>query len=191
MGLEQPRGALIAQVLKDSPAMAAGLKRGDVIVAYDNRPIRDSQQLPLMVGETPVGHKVMVKFIRNHATRQVTVTITPSREEEVEKTVAAQEEAPPIGGAALGLDVENITPQLARELGMSDKDGVVITQVQAGSSADGAGLRRRDIILEVDRQPVKDVHSYEQALAKRRADSVLLLIKRAGSTLFVPLKRQG
>ena len=67
----------------------------------------------------------------------------------------------------------------------------MITEVQPGSSADGAGLRRRDIILEVDRQPIKDVYSYEQALAKGSAGSVLLLIERGGSTLFVPLKRQG
>ncbi|HEV3112240.1 MAG TPA: DegQ family serine endoprotease [Candidatus Binataceae bacterium] len=191
LGLEEPRGALVAQVLKDSPAMGAGLKRGDVIVAYDNRPIKESQELPLMVGETPVGRKVMVKFIRGRATRQVAVTITPSREEEIQKTVSIEEEAPFTHGAALGLGVDNLTPELARQFGISDKGGVVITEVQPGSSADGAGLRRHDIILEVDRQPIKDVQGYEQALAKGSPGSVLLLIERGGTTLFVPLKRQG
>ena len=61
LGLDEPRGALVADVLKDGPALAAGIKRGDVIVAYNNRPIKDSQELPLMVGETPVGHKVTLK----------------------------------------------------------------------------------------------------------------------------------
>lgn len=191
LGLDEPRGALVADVLKDSPAMAAGIKRGDVIVAYNNQPLKESQQLPLMVGETPIGRKVTLKIIRNHATRQVEVTITPSREEEIEKTMSIQEQAPSTRGAALGLDVENITAQLAHELGIKGGDGVVITQVQPGSSADGAGLRRRDIILEVDRQPVKDVQGYEQALTKGGSKPVLLLIERAGSTLYVPLKRQG
>ncbi|HEY2108027.1 MAG TPA: Do family serine endopeptidase [Candidatus Binataceae bacterium] len=191
LGLQEPHGALVAQVLKDSPAMMAGLKRGDVIVAYDNRFIKDSQELPLMVGETPVGRKVTVKFIRGRATRQVGVTITPSREEEIQKSMSIEEEAPSTRGAGFGLGVDNLTPQLARQFGISNKGGVVITQVQPGSSADGAGLRRRDVILEVDRQPIKDVRGYEQALAKGGPGSVLLLIERGGSTLFVPLKRQG
>ena len=193
LGLQEPRGALVADVLKDSPAMAAGLRRGDVIVAYDNKPIKDSQELPLMVGETPVGHKATVKFVRGRAAHEVAVTITPSREEEIEKTLSMQEQAPSMSGAGLGLNVENITPELALRLGMTAKRGVVVTEVQPGSSADDAGLRRRDIILEVDRKPIKDVQGYQRALAANFLNSkpVLLLIQRSGSTLFVPLKRQG
>jgi serine protease Do len=193
LGLNQPRGALVADVLKDSPATAAGIKRGDVIIAFNDRPIKDSQELPLMVGETPVGHKVTLKFIRDRATHQVTVTITPSREDEIEKAMATRQQPPPPSArpGGFGLDVENVTPQLARELGMSDKGGVVIMQVEPGGSADEAGLREHDVILEVDRQPVNDVHAYRQALNKPGGNSVLLLIERSGSTIFVPLKRQG
>ncbi len=191
LGLAQPQGALVADVLKDSPAMAAGIKRGDVIVSFNNQPIKESQELPLMVGETPVGRTVSLKIIRGRAARQVAVRISPSREEEIQKAMSIQEQAPGARGAALGLEVENITPQVAHQLGMADNAGVVITRVQPGSSAEDAGLRRRDIILEVDRQPIKDVRGYEQALAKNGARSVLLLIERGGSTLFVPLKRQG
>jgi len=191
LGLDEPHGALVADVLKDSPAMAAGIKRGDVIVAYDNRPIKNSQELPLMVGETPVGRKVVLKLVRQRALRQVTVTITPSREDEIQKAMSMREHAPSTRQAGLGLEVENMTAQLARQLGISDKDGVVITHVQPGGSADQAGLRQHDVILEVDRQPVSSVRSYQQALAKRNGKSVLLLIERSGSTIFVPLKRQG
>jgi serine protease Do len=191
LGLEEPRGALVADVLKNSPAMVAGIKRGDVIVAFNGRPIKESQELPLMVGETPVGRKIILKFIRDHATRQVTVTITPSREDEIQKAMSTQQQPPSSRQAGFGLDVENVTPQLARELGMSDKGGVVITQVEPGGSADQAGLRQHDVILEVDRQPVNDVHGFQQAVKKRGRDSVLLLIERSGSTIFVPLKRQG
>jgi serine protease Do len=191
LGLDEPHGALVADVLKDSPAMAAGIKRGDVIVAYDNRPIKNSQELPLMVGETPVGHKVVLKLVRQRALRQVTVTITPSREDEIQKAMSMREQAPSTRQTGLGLEVENMTAQLARRLGISDKSGVVITRVQPGGSADQAGLRQHDVILEVDRQPVSSVRSYQQALAKRNGKSVLLLIQRSGSTIFVPLKRQG
>jgi serine protease Do len=193
LGLEEPRGALVADVLKNSPATAAGIKRGDVIIAFNDRPIKDSQELPLMVGETPVGHKVTLKFIRDRATHQVTVTITTSREDELQKAMVTQEQAAPPSPrqAGFGLDVENVTPQLARELRMSDKGGVVITQVEPGGSADEAGLREHDVILEIDRQPVNDVNAYQQALNKQGGSSVLLLIERSGSTIFVPLKRQG
>jgi serine protease Do len=189
--LDEPRGALIADVLKDSPAMAAGIKRGDVIVAYDNQTIKDSQELPLMVGETPLGRTVTVKLIRDHATRQLAVTITPSREEEIEKAMAEEEQAPAASGAGLGLKVENTTSPLALQLGIREKVGVMVTEVQPGSSADDAGLRRGDIILEVDRRLVKDVDSYKQALTRAGSNSILLLIERSGSTLFVPLKKQG
>jgi serine protease Do len=191
MGLPQARGALVADVIKDSPAMKAGIKRGDVIVAYNDRPIKDSQELPLMVGETPVGSKATVQILRDHAALRMAVTITPSHEEEIEKAQSIQEQAPSTRGAMLGLDVEDLTPQLSREFGLAGKSGVIVTEVAPGSAADDAGLRRRDLILEVNRAPVKDVAAYEQALGKGEATSVLLLIERAGSTLFVPLKRNG
>ncbi|MGO9061938.1 MAG: DegQ family serine endoprotease [Candidatus Binataceae bacterium] len=191
LGLDEPRGALVANVLKDGPALAAGIKRGDVIVAYNGRLIKDSQELPLMVGETPVGHKVTLKVVRDRTVREMIVTITPSHEEEFQKALANEEHQPEQGGARFGLKVQDLTPQTARQLGIADPSGVVITQVQPGSSADDAGLRPHDIILEINRRPVKDVHGYEQVLAAHRANSVLLLIERGGSTLFVPLKGQG
>lgn len=191
LGLDEPRGALIADVLKDGPAQSAGLKRGDVIVAYGNRPIKNSQELPLMVGETPVGHKVTLKIVRDHAVREIAVTITPSHEDEIQKALAAEEHAPSQGGEQFGLKVEDVSSQVARQLGLSDRSGVVITQVEPGSSADEAGLRTHDIILEVDRKPIKDINGYEQVLAAHRSNSILLLIQRGGSTLFVPLKGQS
>jgi serine protease Do len=191
LGLDEPRGALVADVIKDSPAQSAGLKRGDVIEAYNNRPIKNSQELPLMVGETPVGHKVALEIIRDRTVREMTVTITPSHEEEIEKALSAEEHAPAQSGAQFGLKVEDLTSQVARQLGITERSGVVITEVQPGSSADEAGLRTHDVILEVNRLAVKDVHGYEQVLAAHGSNSVLLLIQRGGSTLFVPLKGQG
>jgi len=191
LGLDEPRGALVADVLKDGPALAAGIKRGDVIVAYNNRLIKDSQELPLMVGETPVGHKVTLKVIRDRGVREIIVTIAPSHEEEIQKALANQEHQPEQGEARFGLKVQDLTPQTARQWGISDHRGVVITQVQPGSSADDAGLRPHDVIMEINRRPVKDVYGYEQVLAAHPANSVLLLIERGGSTLFVPLKGQG
>jgi serine protease Do len=191
LGLPEPSGALVADVLKDSPAQSAGLKRGDVIQAYNSRPIKNSQELPLMVGETPVGHKVTLRIIRDRTVRDVTVTITPSHEEEIQKALSAEEQAPSRGSARFGLKVEDLSSELARRLGLTDRTGVVITEVQPGSSAEEAGLRAHDVILEVNRQAVKDVKGYQRLLANHASNSALLLIQRGGSTLFVPLKGQG
>ena len=191
MGLHEPHGALVADVLKDGPARAAGLQRGDVIVAYNNQPVSDSQELPLLVGHTPVGHTASVRVIRNKIAKDLTVTITASHEEQL-ASAQEQEGSEPIEKSALGLSVKDVTPQLARELGLSDSSGVVVSSVKPGSPGDEAGIRAHDLILEVNRQPVKDAASYGQALkAGGKGKIVLLLVKREDSTLFMPVKPQG
>lgn len=191
MGLGEPRGALVADVLKDGPARAAGIQRGDVIVAYNNQPIGDSQELPLMVGHTLVGHTASVRIIRNKTAKDLTVTITASREQEF-ASAAGEEGAVPPEKSALGLSVKDLTPQLSSELGIADQNGVVVSSVKPGSSGDEAGIRAHDLILEVNRQTVKDVASYERALkAGGKGKIVLLLVKREDSTLYMPVKPQG
>jgi serine protease Do len=193
MGLNEAHGALVADVLKDGPAKAAGLQRGDVIVTFDNKPITDSQELPLMVGRTHVGKTVTVKIVRNKVPKEVPVTITASKEEDIRKASVKQEaQAEGKETSSIGLFVQNLTPQVARELGVNEKGGVVISAVRPGSSADDAGLKRRDIILEVNRQSVSDVDVYDKLVkGTGKGKSILLLVKREESTIFVPVKPEG
>ena len=193
MGLGDARGALVADVLKGGPAKTAGLQRGDVIVSYDNKPITDSQELPLMVGRTQVGRTVKVKIIRNKAAKEVPVTITASREDEIEKA-SAEQPNPPEGKVVteLGLYVQDLTPKVAQEMGINDKSGVLIAAVRPGSTAEEAGLRKRDVILEVNRQSVKDVDAYQRVVKSAgKGKTVLLLVKRDESTIFVPVKPES
>jgi serine protease Do len=193
MGLQDDHGALVADVLKDGPAKTAGIQRGDVIVSFDNKPILASQELPLMVGRTPVGKSVKVKIIRNKAAKELPVTITASREEEIQKASAVQEKIPQGKETTeLGLYVQDLTPQIAQELGLKDNNGVVISAVRPGSSADEAGLKKRDVILEVNRQAVKDLGAYERMMKTNgKGKTLLLLVKRDESTIFVPLKPES
>ena len=192
LGLADSRGALVAKVLDNGPAKAAGVKRGDVIVAFDNQPVDDSRELPLLVGRTGLGHKSTLKVIRDKQTIELPVTITQSREPEI---VAAEEKAekPDLGAAsAFGLHVKDLSPDLAKELGLDQPGGVVISSVQPGSRADEAGLRARDVIIEVNRKSVKDVDAYQQALkASPKGKLVLLLVKRGDSTVYVPVKPEA
>jgi serine protease Do len=192
LGLADSRGALVANVLPNGPAQAAGVKRGDVIVAFDNQPVDDSRELPLLVGRTDLGHKGILKVIRDKQTIDLPVTITQSREPEI---VAAEEKSakPDLGAISpFGLHVKDLNPDLAKELGLDAPGGVVIASVQPGSRGDEAGLRARDVIIEVNRKAVTSVDSYQNAVkTTEKGKSVLLLIKRGDNTIYVPVKPEA
>ena len=192
LGLADSRGALVAKVLDGGPAKAAGVKRGDVIVAFDNQPVSDSRELPLLIGRTDLGHKGILKVIRDKQTIDLPVTITQSREPEI---VAAEEksEKPDLGAVSpFGLHVKDLSPDLAKELGLDTPGGVVISSVQPGSRADEAGLRARDVILEVNRAAVKNVDSYQNALkTSAKGKIVLLLVRRGDATIYVTVKPEA
>jgi serine protease Do len=183
--MAEPHGAMVTEVLQNGPAAAAGIKRGDIIIQFDHHEVDDSQELPLLVGAVPIGRTVRVKILRGGVSEELPVTITRSGEEKLARASIKNQEA-------FGLKLENLTPGLARELDLSDSHGLVVSSIVSGSAADSAGLRPRDVILEVNRMPVTDLAEYEQALKsgeRRRIN--LLLIKREKTTLFIPLKRQG
>jgi serine protease Do len=188
MDLKDARGALVAEVIKDSPAAIAGVKRGDVIIEFDGHPIRDRRELPLLVTRTPLGKTVTFKIVRDKQEKDLVANITESREAEL----AAAESRPKMTGtpSSFGLRVQDLSPDLAHELGLDS--GVLISGVEPGSRGDEVGLQARDVILEVNRSPVKDVSSYQQALkAGGKGSIVLLLVKRGDSTLYFALKPEA
>ena len=182
LGLSEAKGALVADVVKDGPAEAAGIKQGDVIIEYDGKPVGDSAELPLLVARTPVGKSVKVKLLRGKETETVTVKVQELKEEE-----AAQAG----GGTAedLGMTVQTLTPEIAENLGIDrGLKGVVVTQVDPGGAASDAGLRRGDVILEVNRQPVATVDAFRDA-AHAAGNRALLLVYRNGVAIYVTLSR--
>jgi serine protease Do len=183
LGLEESRGALVADVLEDGPAKNAGVKTGDVIIRFDGKQVKDSAELPLMVARTPVGKKVVVDVVRNGKEKRIRVEIGELHEEEVEVLASGEAEQ-------FGVTVQTLTSELADNLGVPrDLTGVVVTAVDANSVAAEAGLRRRDIILEVDRKAVKDVAEFRKAMKDAAKDkSVLFLVRRGENTIFLALK---
>ena len=182
MGLDDAHGALVADVMKDGPAIAAGVKVGDVIVEYDGKPVKDSNELPLLVARTPIGRSVTLKLLRGKKTETVSVKIGELKEEEV----ALESKGTP----EFGLTVQPLTPDIAESLGLSDEiKGVVVASVEPGSAADDAGLRRGDVIVEVNQKPVKDVASYRKAVeGAGKGKSLLFLVRRGDNTIFLALK---
>jgi len=183
LGLDEAKGALVAEVVKDGPAKTAGLQQGDVIVQYDGKAVNDSAELPLLVARTPVGTSVDVVVIRGGERSTIKVEIGELEDE----TMA---EAGTESSEDLGLDLQTLTSDLADNLGLGkDVHGVVVTAVDPEGSAAEAGLRRGDVIVEVNRKPVKDVAEFRTALKDGKGKSVLFLVRRGDNTIFLAVKR--
>jgi len=188
MNLADEKGALVSKVAPDGPAEKAGIEHGDVIVEFDGKPVDDWNELPRIVAATPVGSKVDVVVLRDGKRKTFEVVVGTLEEESVAAAAGGEEGGPENGAAAFGLRVQDLTPEIADQLGVDADKGVLITAVEPGSPADEAGLRRGDLILEVDRNEVNDSGALRKRLedAKNRA---LLLVRRGDATIFVPLKR--
>ena len=180
-------GVMIQKVTPDiADSAAAGLKQGDVITEYDGKPVNDSAELPLLVARTPVGKTVPVKVIRDKKTENFSIQIAELKEEETAEAGTGTAED-------LGLTVQTLTAELAENLGLDRSlKGVVVTQVDPSGPASEAGLRRGDVILEVNRHGVKDVDAYKKALkAIGKGKSVLFLVRRGENTIFLAVKPSG
>lgn len=179
--MKQPRGALVAEVLKDGPAERAGIRSGDVIVEFDRKEVKDSSDLPVQVARVAPGTKVQLKVWRDGKEVSVPLTVGEMKESEVVASAQASD---------LGLTVQAITPRLAESLGLDKAQGLVITAVQPDSAAAEAGLQSGDVIVEINRQPVKSLTDYRREMTRNEnAKSVLLLVQRGQSNLFLALKR--
>ena len=180
--LSDENGALVGDVVEDSPAQKAGIQRGDVIVAFEGKAIEDVRQLRNMVADSPPGKDVTVKLIREGKTRAVQVKIgeMPS-ERQAGKTEFSKNQF-------RGISVQDLTAQIKQGLNVPKRiNGVVITDVEDDSPAAGK-LLKDDIIIEINRKRIGGIQDYEDVVSASRGDeNVLLLIFRKGSTLFVTL----
>jgi len=183
LGLERSSGALVANVSKDGPADKAGVKVGDVIIEFDGKEVKDSGDLPIIVARTAVDKKVRMKVLRDKKEIALNVAVGELKDEEVVASAPEKGE--------LGLTVQRLTPQMAENLGLEKVEGVVVTAVEPGSAGDDAGIRRGDVILEVDRKAVRSLDEYKKAVAAvRKGRGVLFLVRRGESTIFLALKPQ-
>jgi serine protease Do len=181
--LPDEMGALVADVTDGGPADRAGIKRGDVIVSFDGKEIEEMKDLPYIVASTPVNKVVEVEAIRKG--RKMTFQVDVGELQEGEEIPEEIGETKP----HLGMTVEELSPQLALNLGLSETKGLVVVKVERNSSAEEAGLRQGDILLEVDQVPAKDLEEFNRKVQDyEKGDTVLFLIKREDTTLYLTLK---
>ena len=181
-GLNEAKGALVAEVYKGGPAEKGGMKTGDIIVSFDGKNVKSSNDLPRLVAETQVGKSVDVVVVREKKEVHLSIKV----EQLTEAKIAAQSSAPV---QSLGMKVDNITPQLRQQFGSGEKSGVIVVSVDQGSLADEAGIQKGDVIKQVNRKTVRNLADFNEAMSQRSADQLLLLlIKRGKQAFYVTLE---
>jgi serine protease Do len=185
-GLKESRGALVSDILEGSPAEKAGIARGDVIVEIDRKPVENAVQLRNLVAGLEIGAKIRLKLIRDKKDKQVEVTIGEQPKELTKGGGPLEED---VGGGLAGISVHDLSPEIARRFGLpEDEEGVVVTRIEPGSLADDAGVQRGDVLLEINRRPVRNTKDFNRIAREIEKDeSILLLINRQGQTLFITL----
>jgi serine protease Do len=183
MGLDKPRGALIGDVSPGSPAEKAGLRRGDIVLAFNGQAIAETRELSLKVAMQAPGSSARLEVHRDGRVIEVPVVLGEQPSEGRASLPGREPEAEPV---LEGVAVTELTPQLRRQLGLPPGVvGVAVSAVRPGTPAAEAGLRRGDVIQEVNRRAVASVAEFERAIRQAGRDAVLLLVNREGNTLFL------
>jgi serine protease Do len=187
-GVKSGRGALVTTVQPNAPGAKAGIEPGDVIVEYNGQPVKGRDQLIRLVTGTKPGTTVPVKIVRDKQEKTLNLTVEELDLEAEASASSSNTAAPPEeAGTDWGMRLGNLTPDIARQLRLSQsRTGAVVMDVDPYSSADKSGLRQGDVILEINRQPVKSASQAGTLLAKVPAgESVGLLVWRGGQEAFV------
>jgi len=182
LGLPSVAGALVGKVLKDSPAKMAGVLRGDVIVEFNGKKLFRSDDLPRIVAGVKPGTDVSVKVIRGGKQMTIRVKLGEMPAEGEQKTTTSLSEN-------LGMSLANMTPELARKLGVDISDGVVVTGVVPGSPAARAGFSEGIVITEVKQTRVHNVDEYEEIISGvKPGEPILFYVRKGNSSSYRVLK---
>src|SRR5882672_10366855 len=183
LGQSELKGVLVGDVSPKGPAQTSGVERGDVILDLNGKAINDSNELRNTIAMMQPGQTVTLKVSRNGNMRDLNVKLgeLPSAKEE-----ARNERSDNSKNTLEGVSVENLDAETAKELGLpASTKGVIVTDIDPSSPKGDSGLRKGDVIQEVNHQPVHNVAEFEQALHKAGKENALLLVNRGGTTLFI------
>ncbi len=187
LNLPAARGAIVTAVPPGSPAERAGIRRGDVILAINDQPVLDGNNLRNRVAGTAPGTEVTLTVVRNGQEQRIRVTLAelPSRDR-----AAGQQgsEEGTSGSGEYGMTVEPLTAERASRLGISGEQGLLVTRVEPTGPAGQAGIRQGDVIQEVDRQPVRTVAELNAAIKRSGTRPAMVLINRGGNPAYLTIR---
>lgn len=180
-GISKTRGALVSNVAQGGPAERGGVRRGDIIIAFDGKEIKNASDLPRLVAATALEKSVAVTVLRESKEVALIVKV----EELTEEKMAGLTDRP---AENFGLVVENLTPQLRQHFRSPEMSGVMVVRVDAGSPADEARIAAGDVIKELNRRPIRNLADYQTVLGQiSKGSPALFLLRRGGQTFFVSL----
>ena len=181
-GEKQAEGIVVGDVTPGSPAHAAGIQRGDIILDVNGKPVTDSNQLRMSISMMQPGTDVTLKFLRNGDMRDATVKLAEMPAQSAQANSNGKEGA---NTALSGVEVTNLSADIAQQLNIpASTKGVVVTDIDPASKMADSGLQKGDVIQEVNHQPVNNVSEFESAVRKA-GDNPLLLVNRGGTTFFI------
>jgi serine protease Do len=188
-GLKKSKGALVSDIVKDSPAARSGINRGDIIVEFNGKEVKDVSSLRNLVSQSKAGSNITLKILRSgkELTVQVNVLELPREVAEVvPDTLPNESEAKVLTGLA----VMDLSREIIRQLGFSrEEKGVVVVRVEPGSPADEAEIKKGDIIKEINKREIDNLTTFNKVLTSiKRNESMLLFINRGGKRFYVILK---
>jgi serine protease Do len=188
--LKSTDGALVRDVTPDGPAEKSGIKRGDIITQFEGKTVANSTELRNLVAQADPGSAAKVTLLRDGKEMQVTVVLGErpkgrgGRESQPEQQQPDEQTS-----KKLGLSIQNLTPDIAQQLGYQNEHGVVITDVASGSPAEEAGLQQGDLIKEANRTAVTTTGEFNRIIARLGSgDSVALLVQRGQNTFYVAMQ---
>lgn len=191
-GLKKAQGALVSEVVKNSPAFKGGMRPGDIVLNFNNTAINDGDQLTLLVSTAGAGQSIPFKILRKGKTKTLKVKLEaiPNQKKPVIPT-KAQKIAPPKPDLKnLGLVVKPLTDALARQQGASNRKGVILFAMDKKSPAVKSGLQKRDVILEVGSTAIADVDAFYKALNTIKSGKVVRLrIIRGGRLAYLAFQK--
>jgi serine protease Do len=182
-GIKEDHGAVISDVMADSPAEKAGLKRGDVVLTVNGEKVKDHQQLVNKIRQRMSGEKVSLSIVRQGKAVALSVTLgeIPGNDGDV------------IGSAggkmlkSLGIEAVSVTEEIQKKLGLKSSEGLSVSSVEEGSIAARGGIREGDILLEINGIRLKSLSDLEKAASSGRSSTVIL-VWREGRTFFVSVR---
>lgn len=189
-GMTNPKGALVAKVLKDSPAEAAGIKIGDVILSYNGQELSTSAALPPLVGESPIDGPSTLRILRDGKEKELKITIgqLPEEADNTKNSFASEDQS--LSSNRLGLTIRDLTAEERSELGISRGEGAVVDKIARSSIAKEAGLQVGDVILMFNNRPItggaEELSEQIESLSSKR--TIAILVQRGDERLFLALQ---